>query len=269
MKNLPVMTGVLTLLILSAAVAPGDWDPGDGHKMHFPQLPDLQGWDVNLTLTGVGARRDLADDWSCSRSGSVSDIHVWFSSREDRQPLDVQRVYATIYSDVPADQSGTGYSQPGQLLWSREFQPGEFTIRQWGEGDQGWYDPAPPEPLTIPNDHQIVFQANMVDIPRPFLQQEGEIYWLSVNLDGGGPPEPVELGWKTSEDHFNDSAVWHYGAAVDPPTWRELRDPLSGEGLDLAFVVTPEPGALVMLATLGLAGLAGYLRRRLPLFRQG
>ena len=24
-----------------------DWVPADGHKMHYPQLPDEAGWDVN------------------------------------------------------------------------------------------------------------------------------------------------------------------------------------------------------------------------------
>ncbi len=40
----------LVLLIAPAAIA--DWDPGDGHKMHYPQMPDPNGWDVR---NGMGA----------------------------------------------------------------------------------------------------------------------------------------------------------------------------------------------------------------------
>ncbi len=48
--------------------------PEDGHKMHFPQLPDEDGWDVNATQPQV-----LADDWTCSQTGWVKDIHFWGS----------------------------------------------------------------------------------------------------------------------------------------------------------------------------------------------
>ena len=69
----------LAILCLGAfLVAPvlADWDPGDGHKMHFPQLPDEEGWDVNATFPKV-----LADDWTCSGTGWVEDIHFWGSWR--------------------------------------------------------------------------------------------------------------------------------------------------------------------------------------------
>lgn len=36
------MVGVLAFGVPALA----DWNPGDGHKMHFPQLPDEDGWNV-------------------------------------------------------------------------------------------------------------------------------------------------------------------------------------------------------------------------------
>ena len=54
-----------------AVPALADWDIGDGHKMHYPQLPDPNGWDVNLTGNKV------FDDWRCGGSGPVDDIHFW------------------------------------------------------------------------------------------------------------------------------------------------------------------------------------------------
>ena len=42
LKLIPSLLCALALLWFSAAtVTMGDWVPGDGHKMHFPQLPDL------------------------------------------------------------------------------------------------------------------------------------------------------------------------------------------------------------------------------------
>jgi len=44
------------MIVLAGGTGPvrADWDPGDGHKMHFPQLPDPEGWDVRIS----NARRE-------------------------------------------------------------------------------------------------------------------------------------------------------------------------------------------------------------------
>lgn len=69
----------LTIVGLLAVPALADWAPGDGHKMHFPQLPDEDGWDVKATDPLC-----LADDWMCSESGEVTDIHFWGSWLDDQ-----------------------------------------------------------------------------------------------------------------------------------------------------------------------------------------
>ena len=56
------------------------WRPGDRHKMHFPQLPDESGWDVRATRPVV-----LGDDWRCSETGWVKDIHFWGSWQKGLQ----------------------------------------------------------------------------------------------------------------------------------------------------------------------------------------
>ena len=70
------MKRLIPLLCLAVFTLPAwaDWQPGDGHKMHFPQLPDENGWDVK-GCEGIC----LADDWECSESGPVTDIHFWGS----------------------------------------------------------------------------------------------------------------------------------------------------------------------------------------------
>ena len=73
-------------------------------------------------------------------------------------------------------------------------------------------------------------------------------------------------GWKTTLDHWNDDAVWAdfdiAGAKQADDFWHELRDPLNGESLDMAFVITPEPSTVAMLLGVGLIGLFAYARRR-------
>ena len=56
-----VLLAVVALLTVLAAGASADWFPGDGHKMHFPQLPDpdplhgqetrLAGWQLRILLS--------------------------------------------------------------------------------------------------------------------------------------------------------------------------------------------------------------------------
>lgn len=46
------MKKLIALLCVLALGGPAlaDWQPGDGHKMHFPQLPDEDGWDVRSSF---------------------------------------------------------------------------------------------------------------------------------------------------------------------------------------------------------------------------
>jgi hypothetical protein len=78
-KNLIV--AVAFVLLVTAGHAVADWDPGDGTTMHWPQLPDPNGWDINFESPEA-----LADDWQSAESGPVSGIHFWLSSRDDISP---------------------------------------------------------------------------------------------------------------------------------------------------------------------------------------
>ncbi|UCG59468.1 MAG: LamG domain-containing protein [Phycisphaerales bacterium] len=206
-----------------------DWQVGDPHKMHFPQLPDPDGWDMDITEPHVSA-----DDWKCSETGPVTDIHFWYSWLGDRVGI-IDNVHASIHAD---DRSGS-YSKPGELLWSRDFGPGEFNLCLYGEGDQGFIqhvDAAGGGLLAHFNDHQNIYQCDIVGIPDPFVQREGNIYWLDISIKLRDR-ERTRIGWKTSREHFEDFAVG------DSPSggWGVWVDP-AGNSLDLAFVITGDGG---------------------------
>jgi hypothetical protein len=238
---------VMVLALTSAVWA--DWKEGDPYKMHYPQLPDPNGWDVNFSAPKV-----VADDWMCTASGPVSDVHLWFSYRGDQQGP-INNIHLSIHADIPK-QPGLEFSRPGALLWQGDFNLGMPNVQIAGPfpGEQGWYDPNTGE--VRPLDHNNYWQLNITGIENPFPQEQGTIYWLDVSITA----LDSRVGWKTSLQHFNDDAVW-----VDVPAdglgfvWHELRDPLEPTvSLDMAFVITPEPGTLVLLG----AGLALVWRRR-------
>lgn len=231
-----------------------DWPTPGGDPAKWVQPPDPNGWDVNFTYPKV-----LADDFLCTLTGPITDIHFWFSSFRD-QPFVITNIHVSFHADIPASPTG-GYSRPGALLWQRDFGTVAggigavaVTITNWGSGQQGWYDPNTWF-FEYPN-HFTIWQANIVGIPDPFFQQEGNIYWLDISV----MTQDGLLGWKTSYQHFNDDAVW---GDFPEPFWQELRDPVTQQSLDLAFVLTtvPEPGT-VLLVAFGCVGLLALQRRR-------
>ena len=233
----------LSCAVMLASTAGADWDPGQPAK--WVQRPDLSplGIDVRASEEFL-----LADDFECTATGPITGIHIWGSWLGDILPQGNPRnviFTLSIHKDIPADQSGTGYSIPGDLLWIREFQPSEFAVRIFAEGiDEGWMEP--PDEYFFPADH-VCWQYNFSIPPGEAFRQEGTpdepvIYWLDVQAR---PLEPAALfGWKTSPDHWNDDAVWGRGIEPYLGPWGELRYPPNheqfGQSIDLAFVITGE-----------------------------
>ncbi len=262
-KLVPVVFAVLALLAIPAWA---DWDLGDSYKMHWPQLPDPNGYDVSFTNGPLG------DDWRCSESGIVNDIHLWLSFRNDFQPGPETFIggFVEIWSNVPENVDAP-FSHPGELLWGMPVDTlmPNVKLRWYEDGEQRWLEPGSTVIPDVP-DHFNTYQLNIAPIGGqaglvPFYQTEGEIYWLVSHLMVDDPTGPanVEIGWKTTlrDLRFMDDAVYPNPFGADP-MWLPLEDPLTGESLDLAFVITvPEP-TTVVLVLLGAVGIIAATRRR-------
>jgi hypothetical protein len=208
---------VCMLVIGTTSIAVADWSEGDGYKMHFPQLPDPVGWDVSFHDWQLG------DDWKCSETGPVKDIHFWISWRHDIVG-DLPFIGVAIYSNDP-----TPPSKPAQQLWGRTFTPDQFVTKGPMTGDQGWLEPNAEYFL---HDHMMYYQINIKNISEPFVQQNGIIYWLVIQMPF---LYPIEIGWKTSMNHFEDAAVWG-----NPGQWNPIIDPITQLPIDFSFVINGE-----------------------------
>jgi hypothetical protein len=234
----------ILLMIISMTFTPtgvADWAPGDGHKMHWPQTPDL-------TETGVAVEMPLmqirADDFECSETGYITGIHIWGSFEKDEVPLvgiNGLIFYLSIWENIPAA-PGTPYyfSQPGQMQWTMSFNPGTYTVHQVAnDTNEGWYEPT--TNIYNANDHNDVYLYNFeIPAPQAFLQEEGIVYWLGVKLYFTSVGQ--DFGWKTTDTtlQWNDNAVWYSGTGWLPLNYPAGHD-YEGDPLDFAFVINGEP----------------------------
>jgi hypothetical protein len=248
------LIALCVVCVLATSIVAAKTDPWIDAKMHHPQLPDYSGWDVgfnNLTVP-----QPIADDWQCTGTGAVSDIHLWLSWLGD-EVAQISALHVAIYSDKPFDQYTNPFSTPDTILWERTISPVDMFY--YGSGDQGFFNPLGGPPVA--HDHDDIYQINITNISDPFIQQQGTIYWLAVNVswDSGEFPDFFQPGWKTSEDHFNDGAVYMQNGYWMPLVYPQ-NDPLQRTGnLDLAFVITPEPTTICLL---GLGALSLIRRKR-------
>ncbi len=179
------------------------WQPGDKYRMHFPQMPDTLGWDVDANYPII-----LGDDWRCPEAGFVKDIHFWGAWRNGLEPYGLG-FRVSIALDVPAgvDQP---YSHPGTIIWTRDIYD-YSAIPLTPLSFEEWMDPT--TSIAYPDSDPDYYQYDIFLEPDAwFWQQEGEVYWLCISALVIDPdPEFFRWGWKSSVDHYNDKAVWWQG----------------------------------------------------------
>lgn len=255
---------IILCLLFASGTALADWCPTEPAK--WAQLPDLttDGVDVYATAPKV-----LADDFLCTETELITDIHIWGSWKGDYIPNDPTgnnpspsnvSFTLSLHSDIPAGEpGGPDYSMPGDLLWEKTFAPGEFEASLYSEGPEGWYNPN--TGAYNPEGDTQAWQYNFyIDEADAYLQEGTPdnpiVYWLDVSAEP--TDEQAFFGWKTSMEHWNDDAVWADSQDIQ---WSELRYPdghtYQGESMDLSFAITPEPATVALL---GLGFL--FIRKR-------
>jgi hypothetical protein len=247
----------------------------------WEQLPDLDETVPVNTRMVVNAADELilADDFLCREEGPITDIRLW-GAWDGNNGWGAYYTQFTIsfHADIPAEQSETGYSMPGELLWLRTFTPGNAG-QLWMEPPEntpvGWFDPSTGN-LIYPGDYYHFRYHLHVDEDEAFYQagslEEPIVYWMNVKTEAFHPIyQSARLGWMTSLDHWNDNAVWVIGAEPYSGIWSELYYPpghqYAGQPIDLAFRL----GEAIDPSALGADPRAGGLGLRLlgpnPLLR--
>jgi hypothetical protein len=253
-KTLVRTLAVVVALMTFAAMA--DWDPiwevddATGikrivnHKMHYPQLPDYDGWDVDVS------NYMLADDFTCTENGYIADIHFWVSWMGGAVDWDtVESIWVGIYDQMPGGPVGPA--------WQRTLLTGDYVVRPVENPDnQGWLDPGTGE--AVHPDHSEFDQVNVFIDEEPFEQTKGHVYWLAIHVQMDGTlnkfDKPFTVGWKNAD---LEKQPPHGSEAIylaRDQEWYDIPDIV-----DLSFVITPEPSALGLF---GLGGLLALVRRR-------
>ncbi len=235
---------------------------GDGEVEDYEVfIEDNEKWNQppDISEFGIDIKVDdgliLADDWLCTETSMLTDVHFWGSWLWD-QHFQIENIHLSVHTDIPdPDGPGGGYSMPGTEVWS--FNTGEYPgcLSETIVGivpcppGEGWWDPRGGFDQQTYYDTQVWRYDILIPGSVAFVQTgttEGPVvYWLDIAAD---VPEPLgEFGWKTSYEHWNDDAVWSPDGGVN---WIELRypqgHPYAGNSIDLAYVLTfgpyePEP----------------------------
>ena len=271
---------ILSLIVATSVTVLADGDVGY-HGIKWAQLPDESNGAIAVMC--IEGDIELADDFLCTETGLITDIHVWGSWFADGYPKDPPVFWIGIYSDIP-EVPDVSHSMPDDLLEEYIFGPGEYTVGPPTSYNGKYYHPMGGSVDTTQM-HQYNFYIPIEDA---FPQEQGTIYWLSV-LEIDAYQDDFWWGWNIAQygERWNDDAVYWYDEK-----WYELEypygHPYADQSMDLAFVITgptsepppsqPPPGdtvggdvypanktsLLIPWVALGIAILAGgvYLIRR-------
>ena len=166
MKKFLLSLSVVAIFVMLAAGALAS----NGGIVKWSQPPDME-FGVNIRSTEI--EPIVADDWQCEDPRPVTDIHFWgsFIGWQDNIPVPylntpvIDGFMIRIYEDVPQGPQNL-YSHPGTHLY-------EAQVMNFSEEFVG----------SIPHpdgtyEHKYSYS---LDLPIPFDQQEGNIYWISIS----------------------------------------------------------------------------------------
>ena len=221
----------------------------------WTQEPDEQGPEVNICCDQFGAEEDiirvLANDFECTQTGWIVEIHLYGSWLDDASS-NIDEFNLTIYSDIPASESPTGYSMPNMSdnLWNYVASSGFYDKPFHTYTDEEmWWDPYTG---THGEDKEILEYIITIPEDEAFLQQGTEenpiIYWLAVHAKVDS--EGYRFGLTSSYPHLLDDSVMR--DYENPYNWTELYYPAGHphqfESIDFALTILLKvfnPNALV------------------------
>lgn len=228
-------------------------DKPKSSEIKWLQPPDKTrtGIDIRIDRGPIDAStgpvdRKLADDFRCTQTGPITDVHFWGSWFRDPVPRGyIYRIHLSIHKDVPAEPNSPNiYSHPGELLWERDFDMNEFSetlVANIKPDYEWWWDVYSSKPANPQGDQNIYRYDIDIDPADAFIQEgtpdDPIVYWLDIYV----LTEFGEFGWKTSEKHWNDDAVYEMFGGTNIP-WSELiyppEHPYKGKSIDMAFAIT-------------------------------
>jgi len=218
MRTMGMVMAFALVFVAGVAVAEVKWEqlPIDGIAL-WSQYDQCEAWTA-----------EAADDFECYDGTIITAVEWW--------GIHVPAVGATptsfmirFYSDIPDPDPAdpADWSQPGDLLYEEECL---FFTEDWEEQYQQYH--------------------YSQELPQPFEQVAGTIYWISVQAIVCMP----DLGWAWCECdpvyHWNDEAVWR-SENPDPnwyfPNWTPVSVYTAGayDRADLSFRLISEPGSPV------------------------
>ena len=187
----------------------------------------------------------LADDFVCTNTGPISDIHLWGSWLSDNYLTNTITFWLGIYDDVPTSPGNT-FSHPGtNLLWQQWFAPGQYAETIWtANASEQFLDPG--QTNILGTDSEVWYYCFY---PTNAFQQTGtpqtnKTYWLAAyaQLPAG---IPQIYGWKTTTNVLHDTSVHAFWPGTPPtanPGWTPTvyQPPTGGpvNPLDLSFKLT-------------------------------
>ena len=201
----------------------------------YAQLPNLDG---GLDVWNDGPWM-LGDDFVCTNSGPITDIHIWGSWLNNQVGTNTLTFWLAIYDDVPINATNN-FSHPGNLLWQQWFAPGQYAENLYGSGSEQFLDPGPP--AIIGSDQQAWYYCFYPTNPLVQLGTAAapKTYWLAAYAQSPAGSS-FQYGWKTTQFVKNDVSVhapWPGTPPAGNPGWSTTLQTPSGPPLDLAFKIT-------------------------------
>jgi hypothetical protein len=202
----------------------------------YVQPADLDGW----AIPSYSKPLVVSDDWVSPFTGVVTEMNFWLAWKGDVEG----DTYTPAILYISTDNDLGSMHVPGDIAWISYYSGDTQRDLPAGTVDQGWYSPAFPghgmPEEVAPHDHAQLRQlsvTNLVDAP---TVQAGQRYWITmyIHATSGG-----SIGWSTSASQTGMPATYD---DPDDGQWKQLSDPLTGEPLDMAFEIIPEPSTLLL-----------------------